>query len=95
MKLSQPEHQHEVAVEVEELVETAWRVVLYNDEVHTFEQVIVQLIKAIGCSMGTAEDMTWKVHLDGKALVFEGEFEDCLKVKSVLSEIGLIARILG
>jgi len=95
MKSSKPEHHQEVAVEVAEQVEVAWRVVLYNDEVHTFEQVITQIIKAIGCSTGAAEDMTWKVHLDGQALIYEGEFERCLGVKTILSEISLNAQILG
>ena len=31
--------------EVEEAIQTPWRLILYNDEVHTFEEVIQQLIK--------------------------------------------------
>ncbi|PSQ69055.1 MAG: hypothetical protein BRD31_06465 [Bacteroidetes bacterium QH_2_64_26] len=29
-----------------------WFVILFNDEVHTFEEVIEQLVKATGCSRG-------------------------------------------
>lgn len=92
-----PDIRRDVQVDVleEEAVDTAWRVLLFNDEIHTFEEVIVQIIKATGCSRGRAEDLTWTVHHEGKAQVYEGDFESCLKVEGVLSEIGLITRILG
>ncbi len=97
MSSPQPDQQRELLVEVleEEAVAAAWRVLLFNDEVHTFDEVIRQIIKATGCSQGKAEDLTWQVHNQGKAQVYEGEFEDCLKVESVLSEINLITRIVG
>jgi len=87
--------QEQVEVLTEELVHSGWSVLLFNDEVHTFDEVIIQLIKATGCSRGQAEDMTWKVHLEGRARVFTGEFEECLRVEAILSMIGLITKILG
>jgi len=72
-----------------------WFVVLFNDEVHTFEEVIGQLIKATGCSRGEAEDMAWTVHNEGKADVYEGTFEECFEVQSVLKEIQLVTEIQG
>lgn len=97
MSSPQPEHQRELLVEVleEEEVAAAWRVLLFNDEVHTFEEVIGQIIKATGCGLAKAEQLTWQVHSEGKAQVYEGEFEECLRVESVLSEINLITRIVG
>ncbi|MDA1028199.1 MAG: ATP-dependent Clp protease adaptor ClpS [Bacteroidetes bacterium] len=82
---------HDVLVEVD----TLWGVDLYNDEIHTFEEVISQLIKAISCSHGRAEDLAWTVHREGIAHVFDGEFEDCLRVSGVLGEIGLMTQIRG
>jgi len=97
MSSPQPDRARELQVEVleEEAVSAAWRVLLFNDEVHTFDEVIRQIIKATGCSLGQAEGLTWQVHHQGKAQVYEGEFEECLKVESVLSEIDLITRIVG
>lgn len=69
------------------------RVILFNDEEHTFEEVIGQIIRATGCSMTEAEAITFEVHHLGKALVFEGELGDCLKVSSVLEEIALHTQI--
>jgi ATP-dependent Clp protease adaptor protein ClpS len=92
-----------VPPEVEELEEKdegggtddPWFVVLFNDEVHTFEEVIGQLIKATGCSRSEAEDMAWTVHNEGKADVYEGTFEECFEVQSVLKEIQLVTEIQG
>ncbi|MAL18118.1 MAG: Clp protease ClpS [Balneola sp.] len=81
--------------EVEESVNTPWRLILFDDDIHTFEEVISQLMKATGCSLSEAEDKTWKVHNEGKALVHEGEFEDCLRIDSVLKEIQLVTEIKG
>ena len=91
------DHKESVQIEtvVEEAVETLWSVDLFNDEIHTFEEVIFQLIKAISCTRGRAEDLSWTVHLEGKARVFDGEFESCLRVCGVLNEIGLVTEIRG
>lgn len=84
-----------VETEEEEAVDTPWQLILYDDDVHTFDEVINQLIKALGCSKPKAEELTYKVHFEGKALVFEGSFEECLKINSVLQEIQLITEIKG
>lgn len=65
------------------------RVVLYNDEVHTFDEVIFQLMKATGCSPQTGEDLAFEVDTRGLAIVYEGEMVECLHVSSVLEEISL------
>ena len=72
-----------------------WRVILYNDEIHTFGEVITQLIKATGCSTGRAEQLAWEVHTKGKACAFEGDFEKCFRVQGVLREIQLVTEIEG
>lgn len=84
-----------VEEQTDERVALPWRVILYNDEIHTFEEVIFQLVKATGCSFDQAERHAWTVHTEGKANVYEGEFEDCFRVQGVLREIGLITQIEG
>ena len=69
------------------------RVILFNDEWHTFEEVIEQIIKATGCDTEKAETLTLEVHNAGKAMVFDGDFVDCLRVSSVLEEIKLRTQI--
>jgi ATP-dependent Clp protease adapter protein ClpS len=69
------------------------RVILFNDDVHTFDEVAEQIIKAIGCDLDKAWQLTTEVHQQGKAAVYEGELEECLKVSSILEEIALLTQI--
>ncbi len=73
----------------------AWRVVLFNDELHTFDEVIFQIIKAVRCTRATAEKHTWEVHTKGRSIVYSGSMSDCLRVSAVLEEIALKTEIQG
>jgi ATP-dependent Clp protease adapter protein ClpS len=72
-----------------------WKVVLYNDHIHTFDEVILQLQKAIGCSVQRAESIAFEAHTKGKAVAFSGEFNECFRVMGVLREIQLVVEIEG
>lgn len=85
----------DVLTKEEEQEDTPWRVILYDDDVHTFDEVIEQLIKALKCSTSHAEELTFKVHNEGKAKVYEGSFEACFEVNGILKEIQLITEIKG
>ena len=69
------------------------KVILFNDEVHTFDEVIGQLIKAIHCDSTRAEAIAWEVHTTGKSMVYEGPMTECLKVSHILEEIDLHTQI--
>ncbi len=83
--------------EVEEEVSSglAFRVVLYNDDWHSFDEVINQLMKAIRCSFEKARALAFEVHVKGKAVVYSGDLKECLKVSSVLEEIELHTQIIS
>ena len=69
------------------------KVILFNDEVHSFDQVIIQLIKAIHCTHKVADEMAMTVHTAGKCDVYHGAVEDCLNVSAILEEIELKTEI--
>lgn len=69
------------------------KVILFNDDIHSFDEVIAQLIKAIGCTSARAEAIAWEVHTTGKAVCYEGDLGECLKVSGILEEIGLHTQI--
>jgi ATP-dependent Clp protease adaptor protein ClpS len=85
--------QEEVEVMDEIDVGLSSKVILFNDDWHTFDEVTNQIIKAIKCTESEAEALTWEVHTKGKAVVFDGEMGECLKVSSILEEIGLHTQI--
>lgn len=69
------------------------KVILFNDEWHTFDEVISQIMKATGKSFDNAQDLTLQVHNEGKAVVYDGDMSECLKVSSILEEISLHTQI--
>ena len=85
------EQEKEQGVDVQ--VQEPAKVILFNDEVHTFDEVITQIIKATGYDLAKAEALTWEVHNTGKALVYEGEIAKCMQVSGVLEEIELMTQI--
>ncbi|MCH9028480.1 MAG: ATP-dependent Clp protease adaptor ClpS [Bacteroidetes bacterium] len=70
------------------------KVILYNDEWHSFDEVIMQIIKAIGCSFKDAQDKAFETHVKGLSTVYTGEFKESLRVSSVLEEIALHTQIV-
>lgn len=79
--------------EVLDDIELMSRVILFNDEWHTFDEVINQIIKAVKCSHEEAEKYTWEVHTQGKSCVYNGAISECVKVSAVLEEIALHTQI--
>ncbi|GMV53510.1 MAG: ATP-dependent Clp protease adaptor ClpS [Chlorobi bacterium] len=69
-------------------------VILYNDDEHTIEEVVVQIVLATGYSFPYAMKLTMAVHTSGKETVFTGTISDCLRVASVLQEIQLQTEIV-
>ena len=88
-----PASQSESEVTEETKVHPPAKVILFNDELHTFEEVIHQIMKATGCNQPKAESLTWEVHHTGKAMVYAGPMPDCLRVSGVLEEIALHTQI--
>lgn len=80
--------------DVNSISDIASRVVLFNDDWHTFDEVIAQLIKAINCTFEQARALAFEVHVKGRAIVFSGTMPECLRVSSVLEEIALHTQII-
>lgn len=47
-----------------------YNVVVLNDEEHTFDYVIELLTKLFAHSLQTAIELTWRIHLSGRAVVY-------------------------
>ena len=93
MEQENPDGIIEPEIEEETTVGLPFKVILYNDDWHSFDEVINQLIKAVKCSFEKARNFAFEVHVKGKAAVFNGQLDECLKVTSVLEEIELHTQI--
>ncbi len=70
-----------------------WQVVLFNDEVHSFDEVILQIQKATGYALEKAADITLRVHHNGKAIAYIGDKVPCEKVAAILGQIKLTTSV--
>lgn len=66
-----------------------YRVILYNDEWHGQDEVILQLQKATGCDLHTAISIMLEAHTRGRARCYHGSRAECHRVARVLREIHL------
>lgn len=57
---------------------------LFNDEVHTYEQVIYTLQKAVNCTQKEAIGFATTVDRDGRRSVRYGDFQYCEQAKSII-----------
>jgi ATP-dependent Clp protease adaptor protein ClpS len=70
-----------------------WMTILHNCDCHTFEQVVQQLMKAIGCSEERGWELAWEVHNTGRAVVKVGPETECVRVGNILAAIGLVVTV--
>lgn len=69
-------------------------IVLYNDDVNTFDFVIDSLINVCDHTVEQAEQCTYLVHFKGKCTVKTGELSDLKPRCSKLLELGLSAELV-
>lgn len=69
-------------------------IILFNDDVNTFDFVIEALIKVCEHTPLQAEQCTHLVHFKGKCSVKSGEYSDLEPRCSKLLELGLSAEIV-
>ncbi len=93
MSQTNPFEKNEPVIEEDAAIALPFSVTLFNDDYHTFDEVIDQLIKAIKCPFTQARSYAFEVHVKGKAVVYKGDLQNCLKVSSILEEIGLHTQV--
>jgi ATP-dependent Clp protease adaptor protein ClpS len=69
------------------------KLILFNDDVHSFDFVIEALIEVCGHELLQAEQCTIIVHFKGKCAVKQGEYEKLEPMCTALLERGLTAEI--
>ena len=64
-------------------------VILYNCDCHSFDEVMLQLQKATGCSSERAMEIAMEAHISGRAIAWTGDSAECERVAAVLKSIRL------
>jgi ATP-dependent Clp protease adaptor protein ClpS len=80
-------------LELEEITDV-FDLVVFNDDVNTFEHVIRTLIKVCNHTQEQAEQCTLLIHYKGKCTVKNGSFEDLRPMREAICEVGIDAKIL-
>lgn len=68
-------------------------VILFNDNDHFMQEVVIQIDKAIHCGLGIATALMIEAHKTGRAIIFTGWLEKCEHVAGILEEIRLGCKI--
>ena len=86
MELQQSE---DVLVDVQE----PFHLIVWNDEVNTFEWVIETLVEVCGHSYEQAEQCAYIIHFRGKYAVKQGSYDDLKPMCDAITERGIGATV--
>lgn len=85
--------QHQAKDQYKEKIQKEHTLVLFNDEVNTFDFVIDVLCTVCDHSEVQAEQCAWITHFKGKCEVMNGAFDELKEKGTLMSEVGLTVEI--
>ena len=83
----------EIQVEVESTAIKENHLVVYNDDINTFDYVIELLMKVCNHDAIQAEQCAMLIHYKGRCSVKKGSFEVLEPMSAILSDAGLTVEI--
>ena len=69
------------------------RLIVWNDEVNTFDWVIITLVEVCDHSYEQAEQCAWVIHTKGKYAVKNGTYDDLKPMCDAITDRGIGATI--
>lgn len=79
--------------EILAVVKSSNRLILWNDEINTFDHVIYCLMHHLQYSENQAAQIAWKVHHEGKCTVLEGTYTEMEIYRKILKSEGLTVSV--
>ncbi|MCX7717339.1 MAG: ATP-dependent Clp protease adaptor ClpS [Candidatus Sumerlaeaceae bacterium] len=70
-----------------------WRVILYNDDFHTMDEVVDQLVLALDCSIDLAAVLMLRAHSTGRSIVAITTRQEADRIAIILRSSGLQVRV--
>jgi ATP-dependent Clp protease adaptor protein ClpS len=83
----------EIDVDILSDLEKPYQIIVWNDEVNTFEWVIVTLMEVCGHSEEQAEQCALLIHTQGKYAVKNGSFKELKPKCEAITDRGIGATI--
>jgi ATP-dependent Clp protease adaptor protein ClpS len=83
----------ETELELATVEVSLYKLVVFNDDVNTFDHVIATLCHVCGHSPEQAEQCAYIVHYKGKCTVKNGEWEKMAIMRNQLCDAGLSAEV--
>jgi len=83
----------EFETDVLEILTPSFNLIVWNDEVNTFDWVIETLIKICGHSEEQAEQCAYIIHFHGKYAVKQGDYEKLKPMREAIIDRGINATI--
>ena len=73
---------------------SGWIVIVYDNDVNTWQQVVGILQKATACTQEEAEIETWEIDNLGKSVVHHGGQEECNRAAGIIRTIGIRVEVV-
>lgn len=93
MEEQQPYVSPDVSEDVDTLEDSGCTLVLWNDDVHTFDYVIKALVDICRHTVEQAEQCAILVHCHGKCAIKHGSYSDLLPMQQALLDKQLTSEI--
>lgn len=93
MEEQQPYVSPEISEDVDTLEDSGCTLVLWNDDVHTFDYVIKALVDICRHTVEQAEQCAILVHCHGKCAIKHGSYSELLPMHTALLDKQLISEI--
>jgi ATP-dependent Clp protease adaptor protein ClpS len=91
---TRPFYEEGALLEVEVIDQKEYDLVVYNDDVNTFEHVIATLIDVCSHTVHQAEQCTIIIHYKGKCTVKKGDFDTLAPLRNDICNRGISAEVI-
>ncbi len=93
MSTEKPQIEKEIEIDIQTQNKREHKIILYNDDVNTFDHVINTLVNYCNHTYEQAEQCAYIVHYSGKCVVKTGSYEELEPICVKLLEAKLSAEI--
>lgn len=94
--LTKPKIDIDVLDDIDEAIENInlWNLVVFNDDINTFDHVIETLITVCNHTPEQAEQCTLLIHYKGKAVVKSGDFDELAAMRNAICQRHISAEVM-